>query len=444
MRAVFLAAGEGKRLRPYFNRPKPLVPLLGLSLIERNILSLRECGIKEFVVITGCYADAIEEYLGNGDKLGVEIKYLHNERWALGNGVTAYTFHQEYRPGEKFILMMSDHIFGLDLLKNFIAAAQKIKEDEILIAADRRLEKVYDLDECTKIKAERDYALKLGKKLGDFNAVDCGLFIATGALLDALSQAISRGDYTLTDGVNILAGSGRAKLHFVNDFWVDVDDQAGYRHCEKMLLQSLVPAKDGFISHHLNRRFSLRITRYLARTGITPNQVTVISFLIAVAAAFCFALGKNICGGLLAQLSSIIDGVDGEIARLKFQKSNYGGFIDSILDRYADFLIVIGITYAWYTVKTNSPVVLMVAAAALTGMPMSMLFKEKYHALTGKPFLPEQYDGIFRYLPANRDGRLFVIMWGGIFNLLPAALVILAVAAHCQTFIRLYQARRMV
>ena len=113
----FLAAGEGKRLRPYFNRPKPLVHLLGLSLIERNILSLRECGIKEFVVITGCYADAIEEYLGNGDKLGVEIKYLHNERWALGTGVTAYTFHQEYRPGEKFILMMSDHIFGLIFLK---------------------------------------------------------------------------------------------------------------------------------------------------------------------------------------------------------------------------------------------------------------------------------------------------------------------------------------
>ncbi len=443
MRAVFLAAGEGKRLRPYFNRPKPLVPLLGLSLIERNILSLRECGIKEFVVITGCYADAIEEYLGNGDKLGVEIKYLHNERWALGNGVTAYTFHQEYRPGEKFILMMSDHIFGLDLLKNFIAAAQKIKEDEILIAADRRLEKVYDLEECTKLKAEQDYALKLSKKLDDFNAVDCGLFIGTGALLEALSQAISREGYALTDGVNILAGSGRAKLHFVNDFWVDVDDQASYRHCEKMLLQSLVPAKDGFISHHLNRRFSLRMTRCMARTGITPNQVTLISFFVAAAAAFCFALGKNICGGLLAQLSSIIDGVDGEIARLKFQKSNYGGLFDSILDRYADFLIVTGIAYAWYS-ATSSPVALLVAAAALTGMPLSMLFKEKYHALTGKPFLPEQHDGIFRYLPANRDGRLFLIMLGGIFNLLPAALVILAVVAHGQALIRLYQARRML
>ena len=60
MRAVFLAAGEGMRPRPYFNRPKPLVHLLGLSLIERNILSLRECGIQEFVIITGCSAEEIQ------------------------------------------------------------------------------------------------------------------------------------------------------------------------------------------------------------------------------------------------------------------------------------------------------------------------------------------------------------------------------------------------
>ena len=255
MRAVFLAAGEGRRLRPNFNRPKPLVHLLGLSLIERNILSLRECGIKEFVIITGCYAGEIQNYIGNGEKLGVEIKYLHNEDWEPGNGVTAYTFHRDYRQDEKFILMMSDHLFSIDLLKDFIAGAQNIRQDEILLAADRRLEKVYDLDECTKVKAERNNALILGKKLGDFNAVDCGLFIGTGALLDALSKAISQGRYTLTDGVNILAGLRKVKLHFVEGQWIDVDDQASYHYAEKILLRSLVPAKDGFISRILNRRF---------------------------------------------------------------------------------------------------------------------------------------------------------------------------------------------
>lgn len=443
MRAVFLAAGEGRRLRPNFNRPKPLVHLLGLSLIERNILSLRECGIKEFVIITGCYAGEIQNYIGNGEKLGVEIKYLHNEDWEPGNGVTAYTFHRDYRQDEKFILMMSDHLFSIDLLKDFIAGAQNIRQDEILLAADRRLEKVYDLDECTKVKAERNNALILGKKLGDFNAVDCGLFIGNGALLDALSKAISQGRYTLTDGVNILAGLRKVKLHFVEGQWIDVDDQASYHYAEKILLRSLVPAKDGFISRILNRRFSLSITRFLAQTRITPNQITFFSFLIAVAAAFCFAAGNPLCGGVLAQLSSIIDGVDGEVARLKFQKSNYGGLFDSVLDRYADFFIVIGMACAWYS-ATNSTTALLVSAAALAGMPMSMLFKEKYHSLTRKPFLPELHDGVFRYLPANRDGRLFIVMLGGIFNLLPATLIILAVVAHLQTFLRLYKVRKLI
>jgi len=147
MRAVLLAAGEGKRLWPHFQRPKPLVPLLGLPLIERNILSLRECGINDFVIVTGCYADEIRDYLGNGEKLGVRIKYLHNADWKLGNGSSAFTFHREYQQGEKFILMMSDHIFELDLIRSFIAKAKDIKEDELLLAADRRLEEVYDLQE---------------------------------------------------------------------------------------------------------------------------------------------------------------------------------------------------------------------------------------------------------------------------------------------------------
>ena len=135
MRAVLLAAGAGERLRPQFKRPKPLVRLLGLSLIERNILFLRQCGVNEFVIITGCYDDEIQNHLGNGDSLGVQIKYLHNPDWKLGNGVSAHTFRKEYQRGEKFILMMSDHIFEPDALKSFIAAAEDINDDELLLAS---------------------------------------------------------------------------------------------------------------------------------------------------------------------------------------------------------------------------------------------------------------------------------------------------------------------
>jgi len=441
MRAVLLAAGEGRRLWLNFKRPKPLVYLLGLPLIERNILSLRECGINEFIIVTGCYDNEIREHLGDGGKLGVKIRYLFNADWELGNGVSAYNFHKEYRQNEKFILMMSDHIFELDLIKSFIAAADGIGDDELLLAADRRLEKVYDVDECTKIKAEENAALKLGKGLEEFNAVDCGLFIGTGALLDALSESIAGGSYALTDAVNLMAERGKVRLHFINHNWVDVDDYESYRHCEKLLLKALVPPKDGIISKTINRKVSLRITKLIAPAGITPNQVTVISFLITAASAVSFALASPVLGGLLAQFASILDGVDGEIARLKFLRSKFGEMFDSILDRYGDFLILIGMTFSWYS-ATGHTAALLAGAAAITGAPMSMLFKEKYRNVYGQPFISEVHDGIMRYFAANRDMRLFIVMLGGIFNLLPAALIILAVITHVQTFCRLYSVRK--
>ena len=368
MRAVLLAAGEGKRLWPHFKRPKPLVRLFGLPLIERNILSLRECGINDFIIVTGCYADEIQEHLGNGAKLGVNIKYLYNPDWKLGNGLSAYTFHKEYQQDEKFILLMSDHIFELDLFKSFIAGAREIKEDELLLAADRRLENVYDLDECTRIKAQENLAVKLGKGLEDFNAVDCGLFIGTGALLEALSKSIAGGAYALTDAVNLMAEHGKVKLHFINNNWVDVDDYDSYKQCEKLLLKSLIPPKDGIISRVINRKVSLRITKLVAPTGITPNQITFLSFLITVASAVSFAMANPLVGGLLAQFASMLDGVDGEIARLKFFKSKFGEMFDSILDRYGDYLIVIGMTFSWYS-TTNHNAALLVGAAALTECP---------------------------------------------------------------------------
>jgi CDP-L-myo-inositol myo-inositolphosphotransferase len=138
-----------------------------------------------------------------------------------------------------------------------------------------------------------------------------------------------------------------------------------------------------------------------------------------------------------------MDGVDGEIARLKFLKTDYGGLFDAILDRYADFFIVIGMSYS-LLMKTDSLPAFIICATVLTGIPMSMLIKEKYHAITGRAFVPEECDGIFRYLPANRDGRLFIIMLGGFLNLIPAALILLAVITHLQALARLVKLRKMI
>ncbi|GAH80364.1 unnamed protein product, partial [marine sediment metagenome] len=73
---------------------------------------------------------------------------------------------------------------------------------------------------------------------------------------------------------------------------------------------------DGYISKHINRKASEPMARLLARTRLTPNQATWGAFGIALLSCTSFILGQNIIGGLLAQLSSIADGIDGSLARL--------------------------------------------------------------------------------------------------------------------------------
>ncbi len=101
---------------------------------------------------------------------------------------------------------------------------------------------------------------------------------------------------------------------------------------------------DGYIPRYVNRKAAETISRLLAKTRIIPNQITWAAFGIALLSFVNFTLGQNIIGGLLVQLSSIVDGIDGGLARLKGMTSTFGGFLDSVLDQYADILIVLGLT----------------------------------------------------------------------------------------------------
>lgn len=123
---------------------------------------------------------------------------------------------------------------------------------------------------------------------------------------------------------------------------------------------------DGPVSRYLNRRFSVPIARALASTPATPNQVSVVALLTAAGAATLLAAGRNIEGAVLIQASSIIDGVDGDLARARSMASRFGGLFDAVLDRYADALIVAGM--AWFAYKHEDwPQPLLVGFVAIIG-----------------------------------------------------------------------------
>ena len=100
---------------------------------------------------------------------------------------------------------------------------------------------------------------------------------------------------------------------------------------EKRLLRSLIKDSEGFMSKHFDRSISLAVSRRLAGTRVTPNQMTLVAVAIGLVGAPFFLSPRpevQIVGGILFLLHSILDGCDGELARLKFQESRYGGILD--------------------------------------------------------------------------------------------------------------------
>jgi phosphatidylglycerophosphate synthase len=107
------------------------------------------------------------------------------------------------------------------------------------------------------------------------------------------------------------------------------------RAAERRLFAALRKPVDGPVSRLLNRTLSLAVTRLVLDTGITPNQMTLVATAIGVAgvAAVLSATWTGVAiGAVLVQLQSILDGCDGEIARLKFQSSPFGAWLDNVLD----------------------------------------------------------------------------------------------------------------
>ena len=189
---------------------------------------------------------------------------------------------------------------------------------------------------------------------------------------------------------------------------------------------------DGIVSQLINRKFSRPTARFLAEhTRVMPNQITILSFLVGLESGLFF-FNHPLIGGLLAQISSILDGVDGDLAVFTGQTSSFGGFMDSVLDRYADAAILIGMTYHVFS-KQGIVTSILVGLAALAGSFMVSYTRTRAKSDLGVVFK----SGISGYA-ANRDVRLFIVMLGGIFNQVFACLVVLAVLTNFVVVTRIW------
>ena len=167
------------------------------------------------------------------------------------------------------------------------------------------------------------------------------------AIVDTDDSSAVLAAATRCRGVGELLAALRARF---DESSLDADDTGRFalsepadtRPAEKWLLRSLIKQREGFMSRHFERKISLAITRRLVLTRITPDIITVVSVGLGLLGAPFFLSSSppyQLVGALLFLAHSILDGCDGELARLKFMQSPRG----AILDFWGDNVVHVGV-----------------------------------------------------------------------------------------------------
>jgi choline kinase len=229
---LILAAGNGSRIAAVAGGgPKPLVPLCGVPLLEHVMTSARDAGIERFVIVAGYRADLIRRWLAHRSIDGASVTLIENPEYHKANGVSALAAKAEFQ--EPFLLLMSDHIFEAKTAAALLR--QPIAEDEVILAVDKKVNRIFDLEDATKVRCERNHVIEIGKQLSGYNALDTGMFLCSPALFSCLESAKKNGDCSLSDGMRKLAQKRKLRAFDIGGgHWQDVDSPQVLEHVERI------------------------------------------------------------------------------------------------------------------------------------------------------------------------------------------------------------------
>jgi CDP-L-myo-inositol myo-inositolphosphotransferase len=427
--AVVLAAGNSERLRAVTGGgSKLLLRMGGLRLIERTVRMATRIGMERIVVVVGHDADRvahIAEQAGCGRVVVVRVP-----EWELGNGCSLAAAAEVVGDESMFLVLAGDHVLDEKTLRALLAAGGPAalvdpEPDPTVLA------------EGTRAVISGGRVIAFGKNQ-ESGLVDCGAFCVPATLFACQVEAAAEGDYGLAGALTRLAGRVPVQAVPVPDgaYWQDVDTPADVAHAQDMLRRSLAKPADGPVSRWLNRPFSTRLTMLLALLRPSPNLVTWMVWGLGLLAAALLAVGQGVAGGFLAQATSVVDGVDGELARLQLRASPGGALLDGTLDRLADGAILTGLGV--WALSGGLPATLTVAlvAAAITAALLSMATKDRIAAL-GLPPGPEHRLG---YLLSGRDGRLLLVAVFALVGKPEAALAAVALTSGLGAMLRVWRA----
>ena len=228
MDALIIAAGFGSRLRN-ISDSKPMTPIAGIPLLELGVRQAKAAGAQRVVVVTGHEAERLEAALpALAERAGIPVVAQRVEDWSKPNGWSVIAGADVI--AGNYLLMMSDHIFSGSILTRL--AQQGGADRGVTLAVDFRCDHpLIDPDDATWVKLDQaGFIEAIGKTIAPYDAVDCGAFLCTPELAEAIRAAIAEGKAgSLSEGMQKLADAGRAATMDIGAaWWLDVDDPRAF------------------------------------------------------------------------------------------------------------------------------------------------------------------------------------------------------------------------
>ncbi|HOP86112.1 MAG TPA: CDP-alcohol phosphatidyltransferase family protein [Syntrophorhabdaceae bacterium] len=157
---------------------------------------------------------------------------------------------------------------------------------------------------------------------------------------------------------------------------------------------------------------------FFKNRNINPNVFTALGLVFAYISCLSIAMGYNIIAGFALLISGFFDLLDGAMARISNKVTPFGGFLDSVLDRYSDMFVLYGIIV--FFIKRSELFYCLITIIAIIGVAVIPYAKARAEAASIKC-----NTGIL-----ERPERIIILLIGLFFNLLPYAVIVIAVLSH--------------